>query len=94
MDDLIAKIIRFRDQRGWDKTDTPENLTKSIVLEAAELLDNFQWSTTPKDLENVKEELADVLIYSLALAHDLGFDISEIIDEKLKKNLKKYPIEK
>ncbi len=94
MDDLIAKIIKFRDQRGWDKTDTPENLTKSIVLEAAELLDNFQWSASPKDMENVKEELADVLIYSLALAHDLDFNIEEIIDEKLKKNLKKYPIKK
>ena len=94
MDHIIKKIIKFRDDRGWDATDTPENLTKSIVLEAAELLDNFQWSSDPKDLQNVKEELADILILSLALAHDLDFDVEEIIDEKLEMNSDKYPMKK
>lgn len=94
MDHIIKKIIKFRDERGWDETDTPENLTKSIVLEAAELLDNFQWGSQPKDIQNMKEELADILILSLALAHDMDFDVEEIIDEKLKVNTYKYPMKK
>lgn len=94
MKDIIAKIIDFRDKRDWKKHDSPENLAKSIIIEAAELLENFQWSEESFDEVNVKEELADVLIYSLALVHDMGYNLEEIIEEKLIKNSIKYPITK
>ena len=91
MDKIIKEIIEFRDERNWKENDRPENLAKSIVIEAAELLENFQWGEASLDFENVKEELADVLIYSLAMAHDLGYNVEEIIREKLVKNSIKYP---
>lgn len=95
---LIEKIIKFRDERNWDQFHNPKDLAISISLEAAELLETFQWSGTDlekKDkLENMKEELADVLIYSILLAEKLNFDISSIIEDKLKKNGEKYQKEK
>ena len=94
MDDLVKKIIAFRDDRGWKNNDKPENLAKSIIIEAAELLENYQWGPDHADLENVKEEIADVIIYAIAMAHDLGFDVEQIIDEKMKKNAIKYPLKK
>lgn len=84
--------MEFRNTRGWEKHDTPSSLAKSIIIEAAELLENYQWEDVIPDSENVKEELADVLIYSLAMANDLGYDPEEIIREKLKKNAIKYPV--
>jgi len=90
--DILKKIIEFRDARDWKKHDSPENLAKSIIIEAAELLENFQWNDESFDEVNVKEELADVLIYSLALVHDMGYNLEEIIEDKLKKNAIKYPI--
>lgn len=94
MDKLIKDIIDFRNERGWEKNDKPENLAKSIIIEAAELLENYQWGPDHADLENVKEELADVIIYAIAMAYDLGFDIEQIISEKLVKNAVKYPAKK
>lgn len=94
MNNIINEIIDFRDKRGWDKTDKPENLAKSIIIEAAELLENYQWGAEFADLENIKEEIADVLIYSIAFAYDLGLNIEEIIREKLVKNSVKYPVKK
>jgi NTP pyrophosphatase (non-canonical NTP hydrolase) len=94
MNSIIKTIIDFRDNRDWKKHDSPENLAKSIIIEAAELLENFQWDSESFDEVNVREELADVLIYSLALVHDLGYDLEEIIKEKLLKNAIKYPITK
>lgn len=94
MKKIIKEIIEFRDNRGWQENDKPENLAKSIIIEAAELLENYQWGPDHANLENVKEEVADVLIYSIALVHDLGFDLEEIIREKLIKNLVKYPLKK
>jgi len=94
MKDIIKEVIKFRDERGWESNDKPENLAKSIIIEAAELLENYQWGNNHADMVNVKEEIADVLIYSIALAHDLGFDIEQIIMEKLQKNAIKYPIKK
>lgn len=91
MKELLDIIIEFRDKRGWKKHDTPQALAKSIIIEAAELLENYQWEDSAPDLENVKEELADVLIYALAMVHDLGLDPKEIIMEKLEKNKVKYP---
>lgn len=91
MKQILNEIIEFRDARDWKQTDTPSNLAKSIIIEAAELLENYQWSEDTEDLENVKEEIADILIYSLALVHDLGLDPEVIIREKLIKNAVKYP---
>lgn len=87
------EIIDFRNERDWEKHHTPANLAKSISIEAAELLELYQWS----DIANtgrVKEELADILIYSITLAERLGLDINSIILEKIKKNLIKYPNKK
>ncbi len=92
IEELIQKIIDFRDERGWTHTDTPSALAKSIVIEASELLEHFQWSNSNYDEDALKEELADVLMYSLALAHDLDFNVEEIIQKKLDKNKTKYPI--
>lgn len=94
MKDIVKKIIDFRDQRGWGINDKPENLAKSIIIEAAELLENYQWGPDHADLTNVKEEIADVIIYAIAMAHDLGFDIEQMIDEKIEKNAIKYPLKK
>ena len=94
MKELIKEIIEFRDKRGWKNSDKPENLAKSIIIEAAELLENYQWGEEFADIENVKEEIADVLIYSIAFAYDQGFNIEDIIREKLMKNSIKYPLKK
>lgn len=94
MNDIVKKVISFRNDRGWETNDKPENLAKSIIIEAAELLENYQWGPNHADMENVKEEIADVLIYAIAMAYDLGFDIEKIIDEKLEKNNIKYPVKK
>lgn len=94
MKNIVERIIDFRNERGWESNDKPENLAKSIIIEAAELLENYQWGPSHADLVNVKEELADVIIYAIAMAYDLGFDIEEMIDEKLEKNAKKYPVKK
>lgn len=91
MKNILDEIIKFRDERGWREHDTPSSLAKSIIIEAAELLENYQWEDSKPDLENVKEELADVLIYALAMVSDLGFDPEQIIREKLVKNKIKYP---
>lgn len=90
---LPAKeIIEFRDKRNWGVHHTPSNLVKSISIEAAELLELYQWGDDAQNIERVKEELADVLIYSITLAERLELNINEIILEKIKKNGIKYPI--
>lgn len=98
MDELIKRINQFRDERDWRQFHNPKDLAISISLEASELLENFQWKTNEeakeKNKENIEQELADVLIYSLMLASDLGLDIEEIIETKLELNGKKYPVEK
>jgi NTP pyrophosphatase (non-canonical NTP hydrolase) len=91
MEKIIKSIIAFRDERNWGPHHTPDNLAKSIMIEAAELLENYQWGETANDLVNVKEEIADILIYTLTLAHYYEFDVETIIKEKLKKNGMKYP---
>lgn len=91
MKELLKIIIDYRNERGWKDHDTPDALAKSIIIEAAELLENYQWPDQVPDTENVKEELADVLIYTLAMIHDLGYDPKALILEKLEKNNVKYP---
>ncbi|MBN2558323.1 MAG: nucleotide pyrophosphohydrolase [Clostridia bacterium] len=90
---IIDEIIRFRDDRNWKRYHTLDNLAKSISIEAAELLLNFQWSND-YDFENVCDELADIMIYSIMAAEALGVDPEEIIRKKLMKNNIKYPLGK
>ena len=92
--ETIERIRRFITDRDWDQFHSPSNLAKSISIEAGELLECFQWSDTDYDLEHVKEELADVLVYCYDLLDKLNLDEDEIINSKMEKNEKKYPIEK
>ena len=92
--ETIDRIRKFTEDRDWEQYHTPENLAKSIVIEAAELLECFQWSGEEYDLLHVKEELADVMVYSRNLLDCLGLDEDEIINMKMDQNEKKYPVEK
>ena len=93
MEEVIEKIIKFRDDRDWKQFQTLENLAKSIAIESAELLENFQWDNN-YDIKHVEEELADVLIYSYLMAITMDVDVKEIMLKKIEKNEKKYPVEK
>ena len=88
------RIRKFTSDREWKQYHTPANLAKSISIEAAELLECFQWSDTDFDLEHVKEELADVIVYCQNLLDELGLDEDEIINAKMTQNEAKYPVEK
>ena len=94
MDEIIKRLLKFRDDRDWKQFHTPENLSKSIAIESAELLINFQYGDTYFNVENVKEELADIMAYCFLLTEHYGFDIDTIMNEKIDKNQKKYPISK
>ena len=94
MKKIIKRLIKFRDERNWQKFHTPANLAKSIVLEASELLENFQWEEDNVDIENIKHELADVMAYCLMLSEHYNLDIETILNEKIDLNEKKYPINK
>ncbi|KKK39986.1 nucleotide pyrophosphohydrolase [Mesobacillus campisalis] len=98
MEKVLEEILSFRKERNWEQFHNPKDLAISLSLEASELLENFQWKDSQEALEenmdNIKDELADVLIYSLMLAHDLDLDVQEIIHNKVQKNAKKYPVEK
>lgn len=92
--ETIDRIRRFSEDRDWDQFHSPENLAKSIVIESAELLECFQWSGAEYDLQHVKEELADVIVYTQDLLDKLGLDADEIVNMKMEQNEKKYPGEK
>ncbi|MCQ2401355.1 MAG: nucleotide pyrophosphohydrolase [Lachnospiraceae bacterium] len=92
--ETVDRIRKFSEDRDWGQFHTPANLAKSIVIEAAELLECFQWSETDIDLQHVKEELADVMVYSQNLLDELGLDADEIINMKMTMNEAKYPVEK
>lgn len=93
---LTALVNQFRDERDWRQFHNAKDLAISISLEASELLEDFQWKTSEegiaKNIDNIKEEIADVLIYTLMLTTDLKIDVSEIIEDKLQKNAIKYPV--
>ena len=100
---LKKQVSRFRDERNWLKDDTPKNLAIAISLEAAELLEHFQWKTDQQIRELVKDsvkknqvsdELADVLILCLGFSDVMAIDISEAIEAKLRKAAEKYPVTK
>ena len=94
MQEVLDKILAFRKERNWEQYHTPENLAKSIAIEAGELLECFQWDVNNVNTENVKEELADVMLYCLYLSHHYGFSIKEIMMEKVLKNEMKYTVDK
>ena len=92
MNEIMDVLIKFQSERDWKKFHTPDNLAKSIAIEAGELLEHFQWDDK-YDLSEVSEELADVLIYSLYMVHALDLDFKEIILNKMDKNALKYPVD-
>ena len=93
-DDTIKRILKFSEDRDWDQFHSPANLAKSISIEANELLECFQWSDENYDINEVKEELADVMVYCVDMLDKLGLDADEIINAKMDKNEAKYPVEK
>ena len=90
----IERIRKFTEDRDWDQFHSPANLAKSIVIEAAELLECFQWNETEYDLQHIKEELADVLVYSQNILDKLELDADEIVNMKMEQNEAKYPVDK
>jgi len=100
-DDLMEMIKKFVKDRDWDQFHYPKDLAISLNLEAAELLECFQWKNNEevekmvkdkKEKEHIEEEIADVAIYLMQLAHSLDIDLKESIEDKMIKNAKKYPI--
>lgn len=88
------RIRKFTEERDWDQFHSPANLAKSICIESGELLECFQWDEEHFDLQSVKEELADVMVYCQNLLDKLGLDEDEIINMKMDQNEAKYPVEK
>ena len=98
MKTLTKDIIQFRDERNWRQYHNPKDLAISVNLEASELLEHFQWTDGQAAVESkrgeIADELADVMIYCLMMAHDMGLDPETIIRNKMVKNGEKYPVDK
>ena len=94
MQKTLERIKKFRDDRQWKQFHTPSNLAKAISIESGELLEEFLWDNDNFNLQNVKEELADVMIYCIHMANALDVNIEDIINMKMDKNEMKYPVEK
>ena len=94
MKETMERIKKFRDDRDWQQFHTPSNLAKAISIESGELLEEFLWDNDNFNLQNVKEELADVIIYCIHMANALDVNIEDIINMKMDKNELKYPVEK
>jgi len=99
--EITEKIKKFRDDRDWMQFHDPKNMAVSIILEASELLEHFQWKTTEEveqyikqNRAEIKDEIADTALYLFELADNLGINLIEAIEEKIKKNEMKYPVEK
>jgi NTP pyrophosphatase (non-canonical NTP hydrolase) len=93
MKEVISEIKKFNEERDWGQFHSPENLAKSISIEAGELLECFQWNNE-FDKKEVCNELADVMNYCILLANKLNVNVEDIILEKLEETKKKYPVEK
>lgn len=93
-EETIKRILQFTVDRDWDQFHSPANLAKSISIEANELLECFQWSDTCYDINEVKEELADVIVYCIDMLDKLNLDADEIVNAKMDKNEAKYPVSK
>ncbi len=101
INEITEKIIQFRDERDWMQFHDPKNMAVSIILEASELLEHFQWKTKEEvekyvmqNKSEIKDEIADIALYLFELANNLGISLNSAMEEKLKKNKAKYPIEK
>ncbi len=94
LEETLEHIRKFNEERDWDRFHSPANLAKSISIEAGELLECFQWEEANYDEASVEEELADVLNYCLQMCLKLGVDPLEIVETKMLKSAKKYPVEK
>ena len=99
--EITGKIVKFRDERDWMQFHDPKNMAVSIILEASELLEHFQWKTKKevekyivKNKTEIKDEIADIALYLFELADNLGISLKGAMEGKLKKNEAKYPIEK
>ncbi len=92
--ETIDRIRKFTTDRDWDQFHSPANLAKSISIEANELLECFQWDEENYDINEVKEELADVLVYCRNMLDKLNLDEDEIINSKMEQNERKYPVNK
>ncbi len=99
--EITEKIKKFRDDRDWMQFHDPKNMAVSIILEASELLEHFQWKTTEEVEQYIKEnhgeikdEIADIALYLFELSENLGINLIDAMEEKIKKNEMKYPVEK
>ena len=96
IESLIKSINEFRDARNWRQYHNAKDLALSVSIEAAELLEDFQWKNNEeaieKNIDNIQEEIADVLIYTLILCDELDLNVEEIVRAKLEKNKEKYPV--
>ena len=92
--DILNKLIKFRDERNWKQFHTTENLAKSISIEASEILENYQWGSQNADINNIKEEVADIFGYLLLLCEELNIDLISVTNNKIEENSKKYPVDK
>jgi dCTP diphosphatase len=98
LEQLRDELMKFRAERDWEQFHTPRNLAASVVIEAAELLENFQWQRDGESLPEarlaaVSQEIADVFIYLVMLAHDLGVDLVEAAHDKMLQNAKRFPVD-
>ena len=103
VEELKVKVRKFVHDRAWEKYHNPKDLAESICIEAAELLELFQWITpdealswkdVPSKVKHIEEELADIIIYSLSMANTMRIDVTKVVARKLERNEMKYPIEK
>lgn len=93
--EIIKALLQFRNERDWEQFHNPKDLALAINIEAAELLELFLWKKSEEaDIEKIKEELADVFSFAFLLAEKYGFDVKEIVLDKIKTNGQKYPIDK
>jgi dCTP diphosphatase len=100
-DDTLRRILKFRDDRDWKQFHPPKELAVSLMIEAGELLEHFQWKSKEEvdaylaqHRDEVADEVADVLYYVMLLAHELGIEALPVLNAKIDKNAKKYPVEK
>jgi NTP pyrophosphatase (non-canonical NTP hydrolase) len=90
-DEIRNTLVRFRDARGWAKYHTPRNLAESVSIEAAELLELFQWGRRP-DPQQLADELADVVIYCISLADVSGIRLGDAVRDKIRRNHERFPV--
>lgn len=101
LDEMVKRVIQFRDERDWHQFHDPKNLAEAICIESGELLEKFLWVPSDKSheidskkLDEIKEEIADIMIFLLYMCHGLNIDLSQAVERKIEINDKKYPVEK